>query len=85
MKMIEGKEMVEGDVQHTSKDVQVGGNHYKKKGIQPIEYIYANDLDFFQGNVVKYVTRFKDKNGLQDLEKAKHYLEMLIEQTKGEF
>ena len=58
---------------------QVGGSHYKDKAIQPIEYIHANDLGFCAGNVIKYVTRYKDKHGVQDLEKAKHYLEMLIE------
>ena len=58
---------------------QVGGSHYKDKAIQPIEYIHANNLGFCAGNVIKYVTRYKDKNGVQDLEKAKHYLEMLIE------
>ena len=60
-------------------DVQVGGGHYKDRGIQPVEYIHANDLDFFQGNVVKYVTRWRDKGGVQDLEKAAHYLAMYIE------
>ena len=60
-------------------DVQVGGGHYKDRAIQPVEYIYANKLDFFQGNVVKYVTRWRDKGGVADLEKAKHYLEMYIE------
>lgn len=58
---------------------QVGGSHYKDKAIQPIEYIHANNLGFCAGNIIKYVTRYKDKNGVQDLEKAKHYLEMLIE------
>lgn len=62
--------------------VQVGGDHYKKLGIQPIEYISANNLGFCEGNVVKYVSRWKDKNGLQDLEKAKHYIELLIEMEK---
>lgn len=58
---------------------QVGGSHYKDKAIQPIEYIHANKLGFCEGNVVKYVTRWKDKNGIADLEKAKHYIELLIE------
>ena len=58
---------------------QVGGNHYSKLAIQPVEYITANKLTYLQGNVIKYVTRYKDKNGLQDLEKAKHYIDMLIE------
>jgi hypothetical protein len=60
-------------------DNQVGGDHYKDRAIQPAEFIYANKLDFFQGNVVKYVTRWRDKGGVADLEKAKHYLEMYIE------
>lgn len=52
--------------------------HYTNKGIQPIDYIEANKLDFNEGNVIKYVTRYKDKNGLEDLKKAKFYLERLI-------
>lgn len=60
-------------------DTQVGGDHYKDRGIQPVVYIHANKLDFFQGNVVKYVTRWREKGGVPDLEKAKHYLEMYIE------
>jgi hypothetical protein len=58
---------------------QVGGVHYNSE-IQPIDYIKANGLDFFQGNVIKYVTRYKRKGGLEDLKKAKHYLEMIIHQ-----
>ena len=65
--------------------IQVGGNHYKKQTIQPWDYILANGLGFLEGNVVKYVTRYKDKNGVEDLKKAQHYLQKLIEinsQTK---
>ena len=62
---------------------QVGGDHYSKLAIQPVEYINANKLTYLQGNVIKYVTRYKDKNGLQDLQKAKHYVEMLIELEEG--
>ena len=58
---------------------QVGGGHYKDKAIQPIIYIHANNLGFCEGNVVKYVTRWREKNGIADLEKAKHYIELLIE------
>ena len=58
---------------------QVGGDHYSKLAIQPVTYINANGLNYLAGNVVKYVTRYKNKNGLQDLKKAKHYIEMLIE------
>ena len=59
---------------------QVGGSHYQNYKIQPTEYILANSLNFCQGNVIKYITRYKDKNGVEDLKKAKHYIEMLIEQ-----
>jgi hypothetical protein len=58
---------------------QVSGDHYKDKAIQPIIYIHANNLGFCEGNVVKYITRWKEKNGIADLEKAKHYIELLIE------
>ncbi len=58
---------------------QISGDHYKTLGIQPVEYIRANNIGYFEGNVIKYVTRWKNKNGVADLEKAKHYLEMLIE------
>jgi hypothetical protein len=60
-------------------DKQVSGSHYKDKAIQPIIYIHANNLGFCEGNVVKYITRWKEKNGIADLEKAKHYIELLIE------
>ncbi len=60
-------------------ETQVGGDHYKKKAIQPVEYIHANGLGFCEGNVIKYVTRWRDKNGVKDLEKARHYLDILIQ------
>lgn len=60
-------------------DIQVDGSHYKTCGIQPVEYCHSNDLDFFQGSVIKYVTRWKNKNGLRDLLKARHFLDMYIE------
>jgi hypothetical protein len=58
---------------------QVGGDHYSKLAIQPVEYINKNNLTYLQGNVIKYVTRYKDKNGVEDLQKAKHYIDLLIE------
>lgn len=64
-------------------DVQCGGNHYKNKAIQPIEYIFANKLGFAEGNIVKYITRWKDKDGVKDLEKIKHYCDLLIAKEKG--
>lgn len=58
---------------------QVGGKHYSSKAVQPWDYITSNNLGYLEGNVVKYVSRWKEKNGLEDLLKAKHYLEKLIE------
>ena len=60
-------------------DTQIGGSHYQNYPIQPLEYTLANNLNFCQGNVVKYITRYKDKNGIEDLRKARHYVEILIE------
>ena len=62
---------------------QVGGSHYKKYKIQPVEFIVKNNIGFCEGNVIKYVLRFKEKGGVQDLEKAKHYIELLIDSTKS--
>lgn len=65
-------------------DTQVAGGHYKSLKIQPIEYIHANGIPFAEGSVIKYVTRWRDKGGLADLEKAKHFLELLIELEQRE-
>jgi hypothetical protein len=61
---------------------QVDGDHYKKLKVQPVEFIHANNIGYFEGNVIKYVSRWRDKNGLADLEKAKHYIDLLIELEK---
>jgi len=61
---------------------QVGGSHYKSFHIQPYEFISKNELSFFQGCVVKYVCRYKNKNGIQDLEKIIHYCELEIKKMK---
>lgn len=58
---------------------QVSGNHYKDKAIQPVEYIHANSIGYLEGNVIKYVTRWRQKNGIADLLKAIHYIQLLIE------
>lgn len=63
---------------------QESGTHYMKCSIQPIEYIHANNLGFIEGNVVKYITRFRDKNGEADLRKIIHYIELLIELEYGD-
>lgn len=59
-------------------DIQVGGGHYKKMKIQPIEYITANNLSYCEANIIKYASRWRDKGGKQDLEKIKHYVDLLI-------
>lgn len=58
---------------------QVGGDHYKKLAIQPVEYIHKNGISFIEGSVIKYVTRWRDKGGVKDLEKARHFIDLLIE------
>lgn len=63
----------------TALETQVGGDHYTKLAIQPMQYSMANGLDACQHTVIKYVTRFRDKNGIEDLKKAKHVIDMLIE------
>jgi hypothetical protein len=63
--------------------VQIGGDHYKKYAIQPAEYALRNGLGFVEANVVKYTTRWRNKGGVEDLRKAIHYLEMLIEFEEG--
>jgi hypothetical protein len=60
-------------------DVQEGGGHYKSKAIQPIQYIHANKLGFLEGCIVKRITRWRDKDGLKDLLKIKHEVDLLIE------
>ena len=62
---------------------QIGGDHYLKCGIEPVEYIHANGLDFFRGNIVKYVTRDKDKNGAEDIRKVIDYANMILEFDYG--
>lgn len=58
---------------------QVGGDHYRKLQIQPVEFIHANGIGFCEGNVIKYVSRWREKGGIKDLEKARHYIDLLIE------
>lgn len=63
-------------------DQQIGGDHYKTLKIQPIEYILANGLGWCEANAIKYLTRYKQKNQKQDIEKAIHYLSILLEEIK---
>jgi hypothetical protein len=84
------QERIEGYKQQASRatnlranEQQVGGAHYAVKAIQPWDYIIANDLGYLEGNIVKYVSRWKDKGGVEDLKKAQHYLQKLIETSSG--
>ena len=61
---------------------QVGGSHYKDMVIQPFDYIHANGIPFAEGNVIKYVSRWRSKGGVEDLKKARHFLDMLIEKEE---
>lgn len=60
-------------------DIQVGGDHYKGMAIQPSEFIQKNDLGWCQGNAIKYICRYDKKHGTNDLDKARHYIDLLIE------
>lgn len=65
-------------------DQQVGGNHYKDLKFQPIEYIHANHIPFAEGCIIKYVTRWRTKGGIDDLKKARHFIDLLIDlEQKG--
>jgi hypothetical protein len=59
-------------------DIQLGGNHYKNFKIQPIEFIVKNNFNFIEGNVIKYISRYKNKGGNEDLLKIKHYIDLLL-------
>ena len=62
-------------------DTQVGGDHYKLMKIQPLEFIMANNMSYCEANVVKYISRWRSKNGVEDLRKARHYIDLLIEEA----
>lgn len=64
-------------------DKQVSGNHYKQFEIQPIEFITKNKIPFIEGNIIKYICRWRDKNGIEDLDKVIHYVELLKELEGG--
>ena len=65
-------------------EVQVGGDHYKSYKIQPLEFIFKNNIPYIEANIIKYVCRFRHKNKVEDLKKAKHYIDLLIELEYGE-
>lgn len=71
------------DKTQSALDTQVGGSHYKGFKIQPVEFIHQNGIGYMAGNVIKYVSRYKEKNGVEDLKKARHYIDMMIEFEQG--
>ena len=75
--------VVDSDKVETALDTQIGGEHYKKHAIQPVEFITKNALGFLEGCVIKRICRYEDKNGLEDLEKIKHEIDLLIELKYG--
>jgi hypothetical protein len=80
---LEVTERLSGSFDLASLAVQVGGSHYKQMGIQPWEIIAMNDLDFWEGNALKYLLRYKTKNGAEDLKKISHYVQYLIEREEN--
>lgn len=64
---------------HTALERQVGGQHYKQLSIQPVEYIHKNGIGFCEGSAIKYLTRWRAKGGIEDLKKARHFIDLLIE------
>ena len=79
-----GRRMKEEDVKFPqfsgAREKQIGGDHYKDSGIQPVDYIYQNNLDFFEGNIIKYTTRHRKKGeGAADIRKVIHYAELILE------
>jgi hypothetical protein len=76
------EEMLAEVDKHSALSVQVGGGHYKSFAIQPVEFIHRNGIPFIEGNAIKYLCRWRDKGGIQDLEKVKHYIDLLIEMER---
>lgn len=72
------------DILGPAKKKQVGGEHYRTMPIQPSEFIRKNGIGWYEGNAIKYICRYKQKNGVQDIDKAIHYLELLKEEIQNE-
>jgi len=68
----------------SAKDRQVNGNHYKAFSIQPVQFIVQNELGFLEGCIIKRLCRYQSKDGLDDLRKARHELDLLIEEQYPE-
>ena len=75
--------VIDSEKVETALDTQIGGEHYKNYAIQPVEFITKNKLGFLEGCVIKRICRYENKNGLEDLKKAKHEIDLLIELKYG--
>ena len=71
--------LLQVNAQIRANEQQIGGAHYAIKAIQPWDFIIANNIGYLEGNIIKYISRWKDKGGIEDLKKAQHYLQKLIE------
>ena len=67
-----------------AKDKQEGGDHYRSMAIQPFQYIHANGIGFAEGCAIKYLSRWRSKGGVEDLRKARHFLDLLIEAEEAD-
>ena len=74
-----GRKFLKKERKMSATKKQVGGNHYKKYKIQPVEFAQANELNYCESNIIKYAVRHKDKNGIDDVKKIIHYAELLLE------
>lgn len=79
MNVYEVNEAMSSPSKPNANDSQIGGSHYKNKVIQPWDFIIANNIGFLDGNAITYLTRWQEKGGIDDLKKAIHFIEKLIE------
>ena len=77
------KEIEMPDSKDSALSTQEGGSHYKSMAIQPVEFISKNKIPYLEGNVIKYVSRHQSKNGIEDIKKAIHYLQLIAELQYG--
>ena len=71
--------MANNELLLSSLDIQIGGSHYKEFKIQPVEFCFVNNIPYLEATAIKYLCRWRKKGGVQDLEKAKHFIDLLIQ------
>lgn len=82
--LLKASKAMRGQASDKALDAQVGGGHYKHYKIQPIEFVYHNNIPAIEANIIKYTMRHRDKNGKQDLRKAAHLIQILMDLEYGE-